>query len=119
MTDYQLTEARNRLDAVIEAKDAKIAELQAMIDKWPKTAGGVTIMPGMVLWFIDGSGIICHGTCIGYDVSASPHKVFIIQDVSNSGHSVGWKPVQLCLPIPQAFSTREAAEAATEEQGNA
>ncbi len=36
-----------------KALEIKIKRLQAIVDKLPKTADGVHIVPGMVLWFID------------------------------------------------------------------
>ena len=48
-----------RLGSDLEAAHDKIAEQQAIIDKLPKTADGVPVVPGMALYYTTaGGGII-------------------------------------------------------------
>jgi hypothetical protein len=69
---------------------AAVRSALALIDKFPKTADGVPVLPGMVLWYRSPAGIIPS------------------EPVRNWADLVGYLDDQGCV----FYSTREAAEAA-------
>ena len=88
--------------ALDEAED-RIADLQAIVDKLPKTADGVPVVPGEYVWTPGcAMWIVCRGngsSDYSETLAAEPNAY----DMDPS------MPVRFC------YSTREAAEAATSD----
>ena len=96
----ELADREGALLAIIERLDAELARLQSAL---PKTADGVTVVPGMKIYprrplpdVVDDHGIIEIGM---YDPATKSHNVHGCDDFR----------VGLC------YSTREAAEAAQQK----
>lgn len=70
--------------------EEKVAELQAIVDKLPRTADGVPVVPGMVLHYRRGWQVL--GAMVGE-----------YADREGDWH---------CVAIDDCYSTRQAAEAA-------
>lgn len=100
--DLELAAAlRNSLPSILSDL-SRLAELEAIVDKLPKTADGVPVMPGMTVFFTTGKGCSVNG---------------IVQHVTSAccGNTSGaglhwWRSTSDC------YSTREAAEAAMAEK---
>lgn len=82
-------------------RDDEIKRLQRIVDKRAKTEDGVPAVPGMIVWFSNGSGTIrkvCDGGKYGYAVE--------VDDADGP---------RVRVPLSDCYSTREAAEAAGDE----
>lgn len=98
----ELLEAANQR---AEADAQEIARLRSIVDKLPKTADGVPVVPGMELFFSDhsGNGSVAEcRTCFAWEKrkhtnSAGPYPEYVQE--------------RTC------FTTREAAEAAARKEG--
>ena len=75
-----------------DSKQAKIAELEDIVDKLPTTADGVPVVPGMEIWHPDGRTGTASIAYYGRDCFPS----YVVAEY--------------------CYSTREAAEAAKEKQ---
>lgn len=85
---------------LLDAK-AEITRLQAIVDKLPKTADGVPVVPGMDVW-VDPN---------------SPHCCLVAHVRSDKAIAINFhgNPYATIQTNKDAFSCREAAEAAREE----
>jgi len=91
-----LKELHAECEAQIAALTAANAKLQAIVDKLPKTADGVAVMPGMKIWLDDSDGPVER---VDTAICTTP------------GPQVHWyEPIW-----SQCYSTRAAAEAAKEK----
>ena len=90
----------------------KIAELQAIVDKLPKTADGVTVVLGDEAWYPKNF----------YGEPIPPVVGWLVEGEDGDGYAVqfmlpGHNPIMetLCeLPVIQCYSTQAAAKAAKE-----
>ena len=88
-------------DAEVQRLNARIAELEAQVARYPKTEDGVTIYPGMTV-----HGGLCHGPHIvsGFDVTTSGKLTCIYF------RDGGFDAI-----VCRYYSTQQAAEAAKGE----
>ena len=105
--------APHHLEAARQADDARIAELEAVVAKLPKTADGVPAYKDMPVWCVmpDGSiyetelGWYCTlGAAFARDLAARRAGYRLSNGV--------WRDVG--VPVEHCYSTPEAAEAAKE-----
>ena len=87
----------------------KIAELQAIVDKLPKTADGVTVVLGDEAWYPKNF----------YGEPIPPVVGWLVEGEDGDGYAVqfmlpGHNPIMETLPVIQCYSTQAAAEAAKE-----
>lgn len=107
---YYLADSRAAL--IASGLPARVRELEAIVAKLPKTADGVPIVPGMKLWVPafdeveDDGGIYHHAVTYEGPVS-DRHIVYGGAD---------WMQGPIPLKGRTFYSTREAAEAAKQEQ---
>lgn len=55
------------ISEIVASRCAELARLRAKLDALPETRDGVKIVPGMVVWYADGSGRI-YGTSVGDNI---------------------------------------------------
>lgn len=92
------------MESAIDEKDSEIEHLQAIVDKLPKTADGVPIVPGMTV-----------SVLANYGDGLRIHKL-VVYDLTSIGCSDGDRYHWDCH---QCYSTREAAEAALDAKKHA
>jgi len=99
MSDYA-----KRAAAKIDRSEVEpeLERLRAIVDKLPKTADGVPVVPGMRLWVFAGA----------HDYEPSGLRSVTVRRLTAMAAS-GWEHRQLQrTPLSKFYSTREAAEAA-------
>jgi hypothetical protein len=84
---------------IVKWQTAQVERLRAIVDKLPKTADGVPVVPMMEVWFWNDADYI--DSAHAYTFSQQRHKVPI-----SILTEWGWVRVAHC------YSTREAVEAA-------
>jgi len=100
LRNYRMPKEAIGTVAILDGLIAKIERLTAIVDKLPKTADGVPIVPDMVVWGYHGIRGLIKGTARG-DLS-------IIGDYNGTGYPI--------LEHKDCHSTREAAERQEEEK---
>lgn len=87
------------------ARDAELAALEAIVEKLPKTADGVPVVPGMKVWgVIDG------------EVPMFTVEIVRVDEIVGHSERGSWGFNQSTF---QCYSTRSAAEAAAKEVAKA
>ena len=98
-------------DAVnlIESQATEIKQLKAIMEEWPKTADGVTMFLGMVVYILDEykSNDLLTWHVVGFDLSNSCGNVIVKQSARERSRVTVYHNVE-------CYSTRAAAEAAKE-----
>jgi hypothetical protein len=105
-------EELRRYPAALQECEAEVKRLQAIVDKLPKTADGVPVVPGMNCYFRShphgtthkDAGVVC--VTLSYD--GDNYEAFL-----RDGNGDEWWAI---LP-EEVYSTREAAQAAKETDG--
>ncbi len=99
-----LREYCRRWEAACNPLAAVVAPVLAIVDKLPKTADGVPVVPGMTVWVVG-----------DYGDGRSIHE-FVVWCLSHrTGDDGGTTGSTFCWGHGDSYSTREAAEAAREE----
>ena len=83
--------------------EAKVAQLQAIVDKLPKDAEGVTKLPGDIVWRVSEEGM--EKRLVQWASEWSPWPGY------RASYGIEGPPV----PVEECHSTREAAEAARKD----
>ena len=117
----QWTKGSRRVKAIMDRRDNKFARLQAerdalqiVVDKLPKTADGVPVLPGMKLWRLDFDKLRMMEVISLDDLSSSWPATIRME---SAGRPVGCASIYR-WHIQACYSTREAAsseESATAE----
>lgn len=95
-----------------DALKAKILQLQAIVDRLPKTADGVPVAPGMMVWTpddLDDPSLVTGVTnfnASGCDCDGDGEESY-----HNAGDDCHWK-CDRSNPANECYSTRAAAQAA-------
>lgn len=90
-------------DQDIPALIEEVRRLRAIVDKLPKTADGVTVVPGDVVWML-----AMHGGVEGQPAELAVWETEVIDQDTDSREQT------VCHSIAGCYSTSEAAEAAKE-----
>lgn len=98
-SDYELANLPECSREYISDLEEEIEQLEAIVDKLPKTADGVPVTPGMTIWF---------------NTRKSEAKGFIVASVGTGFCELKDKP-RGCYH-DKFYSSKQAAEAARERQ---
>lgn len=93
--------------ALVNELRARVAELEAVFAGQPRTADGVLLQPGMVVWLLWDRG---HSIYAGTVQAVSANGVYT---TGTTALTANW------WPCAEVFSTHEAAEVVREELGDA
>lgn len=95
----------------LRLRQAKVERLQAIVDKLPKTADGVPVVPGINVFRLWPNTALGCEAVREHTVEATHLNGVSLLGVAHSTSGWGETPI----PFDQIFSTREAAEAAKGE----